>query len=108
MPKSNTKYTSQHIDNQSFNDSLQVAQVLPLEYDPSGSVSVKVTGNLAVKIVESGTTTYVGKAAIGSATSSAVWQVQKIDESSGTIVTWADGNDEFDNVFDNYASLSYS
>lgn len=108
MPKTNIKYTSQHIDNQSFNDTYQVAQSLPLEYDPAGAVKVKVTGNLAVKIVESGTTTYVGRAAIGSATSSAVWQVQKIDESSGTIVTWADGNDNFDNIFDNYASLSYS
>lgn len=105
---SRTKRSSQAIDNFSFDEDYLVSTVLPLELDPSGVVKRKVTGNLAVKIVESGTTTYVGKAATGSATSSAVWQVQKIDESSGTIVTWADGNDEFDNIFDNYASLSYS
>jgi len=35
--------------------------------------------------------TYVGKAPIGSATSAAVWQIQKIDETSGMSITWANG-----------------
>lgn len=33
--------------------------------------------------------TYVGKAAIGSATSASVWQIQKIDETTGMSITWA-------------------
>ncbi len=33
--------------------------------------------------------TYVGSAAIGSATSAAVWQIQKIDETTGMAITWA-------------------
>lgn len=28
--------------------------------------------------------------AIGSASSSAVWQIQKIDETTGMVITWAD------------------
>jgi len=31
----------------------------------------------------------VGKAAIGSATSASVWQIQKIDETTGMSITWA-------------------
>ncbi len=55
--------------------------------------------------------TYIGKAALtGSAiaTSSAVWQVQKIDETTGMIITWADGDSSFNNIWDNRASLTYA
>jgi len=62
----------------------------------------------ATKITESGTATYIAKATPGSAQSSAVWQVQKIDESSGTVITWADGNANFDNVATDLTALTYS
>ncbi len=56
-----------------------------------------------------GGVTYVGKAVAGSATSGAVWQIQRITESDqDLIIQWADGNINFDNVWDNRASLSYS
>lgn len=63
-------------------------------------------GNYALKLDDTTTTsvTYVGKAAIGSATSSAVWQIKKIDETTGMSITWADGDDLFDNVWDNRAT----
>lgn len=47
--------------------------------------------------------TYVGKAAIGSATSSPAWQIQKIDETTGMIITWG-GTAAFDQVWDNRAT----
>ena len=72
-------------------------------------VEVIGTTVFATRIDEaSATVTYVGKAATGTATSSALWQVQKIDTSSGTVITWADGNGLFDNIWDNRATLSYS
>lgn len=54
-------------------------------------------------------TIYIGKAAQGSATSSAVWQIKKM-VTSGTVIlfTYADGNDFYDNVWDDRASLSYT
>jgi hypothetical protein len=55
--------------------------------------------------------TYIGKALPGSATSGAVWQIQKIDETQSpetTIITFADGNANFDNVWTNRLLLSYS
>lgn len=51
---------------------------------------------------------YVGKSATGSLTSSATWQVQRIDETTGLVIEWADGDSEFDNIWDNRESLSYS
>jgi len=50
---------------------------------------------------------YVGKAPIGSATSASVWQIARLDTSSGLIKTWA-GNAGFTQIWDNKASLSYS
>lgn len=75
------------------------------------AVPVSISGatlGYAVKITVSGTTTYVGKAAAGSAQASALWQVMKIDESSGLVLTWADGNTNFDNVATDLTALNYS
>lgn len=51
---------------------------------------------------------YVGEATFAAPTSSALWRIRKIDTSTGVDVRWADGNANFDNVWDNRASLSYS
>lgn len=60
-----------------------------------------------LRLVTAGEVDYVGEAAIGTATSAASWRVKKVDSTSGTIITWA-GTGVFDQVWDNYASLSYS
>lgn len=63
----------------------------------------------AIRVDEaSAVVTYVGEADPGTATSAASWRVKKIDTTSGTTVTWADGNASFDNIYDNRASLTYS
>jgi hypothetical protein len=53
---------------------------------------------------------YLGEAEPGSNTGNAVWRVRRITETStGEVrVDWADGNGNFDNIFDNRESLSYS
>jgi len=55
---------------------------------------------------------YRAEADPGSATSAAVWRIRKIDidnMSQGDIATtWADGNSDFDNVWDDRLSLTYS
>jgi hypothetical protein len=51
----------------------------------------------------------MGIAAIGSATSAAVWQIHRIDTTGGNVsVDYADGNENFDNIWDNRASLTYA
>lgn len=60
--------------------------------------------------VASTTVGYLGKAVVGSVTSGAVWQIRKFTfGSDGDVTTeWADGDSDFDNIWDNRASLSYS
>jgi len=85
------------------------------EHGAAGDVStgrrLKYTQSvpLALRVDEaSATVTYIGHAKPGTATTSALWRVKKIDTTSGVVITFADGNDLFDNVWDNRASLSYS
>ncbi|MEM4409328.1 MAG: hypothetical protein QXI19_11375 [Candidatus Caldarchaeum sp.] len=58
----------------------------------------------------SATTWYIGRAIPGSATSAAVWQIMRLTFSGGqlTALEWAGGNDLFDKIWNNRASLSYS
>ncbi len=52
---------------------------------------------------------YIGKAATGSLTSDAVWQVKKLTESgTETSILFADGSNTFTNIWDARASLTYS
>lgn len=49
---------------------------------------------------------YVGQAAIGSITSAAVWQIKKVDTTSGLVITWA-GSGNFTQIWDNRVGLTY-
>jgi len=62
----------------------------------------------ATKITVSGTDTYIGFANPGTAQSDAKWRAMRIDESSGTVITYADGDANFDNVATDLTALSYS
>jgi len=76
-----------------------------------GSVTVSSEStNYTLRKDDTSTTsvTYLGEAAIGSATSAAVWRVRKIDKTSDMVITWADGDDLFDNVWDDRVSLTYN
>ena len=99
-----------------FNEQTQTTKtsIRTVLVDESGNVvsdSNPITtqsSNKALQLIESGSYIYIGKATIGSDTADAVWQVRRIDETSGLVILWADGNDNYDNVWDNYSSLSYS
>ena len=53
---------------------------------------------------------YSGKANPGTLTSSAAWQISQITIQSDddVQVLWADGDGDFDNIWDNRLALSYS
>lgn len=77
----------------------------------SGTVTTSSATPLATRIDEaSSTITYIGEATAGSATSGALWRIKRMDTGTSpqTIITWADGNTNFDNIYDNRAGLSYS
>ena len=70
-----------------------------------------VEGLMAKRVAYSGgLPVYEGFAPAGTATSAASWQIKRNTWTNNqlTAVEWADGNTNFDNVWDNRASLSYS
>ena len=52
--------------------------------------------------------TYIGNAPITALSSDSVWQIKKLDATSGLTVTWADGDADFNNEWDERENLSYS
>ena len=53
--------------------------------------------------------TYIGSAAPGTSTSLSAWKISRLQiTGSITALEFADGNKQYDNVWDNRASLSYS
>ena len=56
------------------------------------------------------TVAYLGQALPGVATTSPAWRIQKLvfNAQGDVTCTWADGNADFDNVWDNRASLTYT
>lgn len=102
--------TSNHIDNLEHHSGLRAKKVIPFVNDGTGNAVMQITKSLAIRyVVDSAvsTTFYLGKAAPGTLTSAANWQIMKISTASGTITTWADGNSDFDNIWDNRQSLTY-
>ncbi len=73
----------------------------------SGVTSVDLI--YAIRVDDASTTvTYVGQAPLGASESSPVWRIKKL-ETIGSVfkITWADGNQVFDNIWDNRALLTY-
>lgn len=77
----------------------------------NGAVIVEGKPESTFMDVVSSSVSYVGKAPAGSLTSNAVWRIFKLttDTITGSIsIMYADGNPNYDNIWDNRASLSYS
>lgn len=64
------------------------------------------TLQLTVRQANDGTYTYIGEALPGAATSAPVWRIQRITNADNTVL-WADGDANFDNVWDNHLTLTY-
>lgn len=73
-------------------------------------ISIPFNEQFITNVDESDSTyTYVGEAAFGSLDGNPVWRIKRI-ENTGVLtkIRWADGNSDFDNVWDNRVSLTYS
>ena len=61
------------------------------------------------RVDDTGTTIYIGLAALASADGSSVWQIKRLTQEGTQLVTkWANGTNTFTNSWTNRASLSYS
>lgn len=114
LPNQGAPFTA---TSRTLDDSSQLQQV-QLDIGTGGNASpvtalnpLPVTSSetqYALKLDEVGSLTYIGEAATGSLGADAVWRIKRIDESSGLVITWADGSAAFDQVWDDRASLIYS
>lgn len=99
-----SKGTDQAVTRREHNTSTEAKRVQLV--DPFGGILTD--GNYTQRIDEaSATVTYIGKAQIGSSTSESVWQIKKLDSTSGLVITWAGGTDEFTNEWDERAGYTY-
>ena len=56
----------------------------------------------------SSTVTYIGESAPGVAESAAAWRIKRMTTSGSVLkIDWADGNENYDNVWTDRASLTY-
>jgi len=99
--------SEQNILNASQDTTFKVLATEGLGYD-GVSLQRLIADALAVKITVVGDITYVGLAAPGTAQATAKWQCKKIDETTGTVITWADGDADFNNTSTDLTALSYS
>ena len=51
---------------------------------------------------------YVGLAPIGSVETDSVWQIKRIDVTSGIVIKWANGDQLFNSRWDQRTILTYS
>jgi len=58
---------------------------------------------------DNGNTVYKGEASPGTATSAALWRITKttVNAEGDSVKLWADGNANFDNVWDDHLTLTY-
>lgn len=71
--------------------------------------TVSASESLTIRIDADGTTTYIGTASAGALESASAWRIKKMIETGSDItVTFADGNSNYDNIWDNRLSLTYS
>lgn len=72
---------------------------------------LKYIENIAITMrvdVADSTTTYIGKAAPGTAEADELWQIMKVDSSSGTSIKYPSGSDNYSYAWSSRAGYTYS
>jgi len=72
-----------------------------------GLSTYEINQALRVDDTTTANTVYLGYAEIGADNADPIWRIKKIDTSSGADITWADGNDDYDNIWNNRTTLNY-
>jgi hypothetical protein len=93
-----------------WNDTTKVYEAWDGEISTTTTVTVDPISPNSVLVDEaSSTITYVGEAIPGTATSATTWQVKRINSAVLLAeILYADGDNNFDNRWDDRAALSYS
>lgn len=106
-PLPQNQFSEQNILNTSYDTDFGVLSVEPIEYNGQG-LQRQIATSMSLKMETSGSVKYIAIAKPGTAQSEAKWQCKKLDTTSGLVITWADGNADFDNTADSLSSLTYT
>lgn len=90
--------------NWSFDEIFKVLAVMQLGYDGQNAVRTS-SDSMNIRYDPAG---YVGEAAPGTAEDAENWRIYKFDTSSGVSITYAEGQNAFDKVWDDRAGYTYS
>ena len=86
--------------------------LINIEYFDGETKTLTIEGESVVTLrldKVSTTTTYIGEAIPGSSESDSVWRIKRMVEDGDDLqILFADGDSNFDNIWNNRASLSYS
>ena len=86
--------------------------LINIEYFDATTKTLTIEGESVVTLrldKVSTTTTYIGEAIPGSSESDSVWRIKRMVEDGDDLqILFADGDSNFDNIWDNRVSLSYS
>lgn len=86
---------------------VEVKGTAPYGFDGQNLIPLDAP-NLATQIIVSGSITYLGQAAAGTALTAPNWRARKIDQSTAnTLITWADSGN-FSQTATDLTSLTYS
>jgi hypothetical protein len=79
----------------------------PVYVASAGTLSVSSAAATNLLVDDTGTYTYLGKAAPGTATSASSWQVSRVTNATGD-TSFGNNSVDFDQIWDNRASLTYA
>lgn len=97
-----------------YTESLSDGQVLTWDAAEGAWHNITPTGGgttpmYTLRVDETTSFIYVGEALPGTLESAASWRIYRLEEVSGDLdKTWADGNSDFDNIWDDHLTKSYS
>ena len=94
-PNAQNKYSEQNVLNKSYDETYNT--LVFQQFDTPRAMKITVSGSI----------TYVADAPVNSSQSDPVWRARKIDETTGTVITWADSGN-YSQTASNLASLTYA
>ena len=111
-----TEKSTQEIQNLGFDMEYDVPATVVLTEDDSVTPNVLRRMKADLKLTQAieydgnGNPIYTGEAAPGSGKDEAKWRIRKFTYSGSSVtdVQWADGNTDYDNIWDDREELSYS
>lgn len=108
--QTNGSQKSQSVDSSGVNIDFATETTLNAIDTNLTEINSVITPKATLLAVDSGDSTikYIGKAYPGSLTSAEAWMIQRMTKTTDLVLEFADGDSNFDNVWDDRESLSYS